>query len=515
MPKRGNVTDLALDVRRATSPVPHIEPPWTPQRVVPSLITPASGDVVRRPRPRWMLNYRLIQLGFDALIMTAIALSTLFVIGPTYFARSELLLATAFALPPLWVACLALRGSYGDKAAGVGNEEFRRVSQSGLLTLGAVGFLSFSLHLNISRAFVILVVPAATVVTLIVRYALRTYLHRMRSTGRCLKVAVAVGREAAVLDLVSQLRDERQTGMRIVAACIPKAQSPARLLAAGVPVAGTLEDVPAVIERYGADVVTVTSASETSGVYLRQLSWQLEGSGVELLVSPGLVEVAGPRLHIRPFIGLPLLRLEEPEFRGRRRLVKGMADRVLAGVGALLLSPILLGLSAAIWLDDRGPVFFRQERIGRNGKPFTMYKFRSMRAGADVEHAAMIARTGSDPRLAKDPQDPRITKFGRVLRRLSLDELPQLINVMNGSMSLVGPRPPLPSEVALYDHSHSRRLLVNPGLTGLWQISGRSNLTIEESVRLDLRYVENWSLALDAFILWKTLFTVLKPNGAY
>lgn len=494
--------------------VEHAE--WTPRRVVPQLSAPATvRGTTRRTRPGWLVGYRMSQVTCDALIMMVVAGCTLFMFGPTSFASSDLLILTALVLPVLWLACLALVGSYSDEATGVGSEEFRLVGQAGLLALGVAGFLSFSLHLNISRGFVISVVPAATVLTLIVRYLLRQYLHRLRYAGRCLKVAVAVGREDAVLDLVSQLRDERHTGMRIVAACIPHGQSGKRLMAAGIPVAGTLDDVPAVIESYAAETIAVTSASETAGVYLRRLSWELEGSGVELLVSPGLVEVAGPRLHIRPFIGLPLLQLEEPEFGGRRRLIKGAVDRFLAAIAVVVTLPVLLGLAIAVWLDDRGPVLFRQERIGRNGQPFIMYKFRSMRVGADAEHADMVARIGADPQLAKDPEDPRVTRLGRVMRRLSLDELPQLINIVNGSMSLVGPRPPLRSEVALYDHSYSRRLLVKPGLTGLWQISGRSNLTLEESVRLDLRYVENWSLALDALILWKTFFALVRPDGAY
>jgi len=488
---------------------------WTPRRVVPHRVAPSIAPGTRRARPAWLLRYRRAQVCCDALIMTVIAVCTLFALGTTYFANADLLIGTTLAMPLLWVTSLALRGGYSDKLVGVGSEEFRLVGQSGLLALGVVGFISFSFHLNLSRAFVISVVPAATLVTLIVRYSLRKYLHRLRHSGRCLKVTIAVGREAAVLDLVSQLRDERYTGMRIVAACIPHGQSGNRLRAAGVPVAGTLDDVPSVIARFGAETVAVTSASETAGVYLRRLSWDLEGSGVEVLVSPGLVEVAGPRLHIRPFIGLPLLGLEEPEFGGRRRLVKGLADRVLAAIGLVVTSPLLLGLAVAIRLGDGGPVFFQQERVGRNGRPFKMYKFRSMRVGADADHAAMVERSGSDPQLAKDRADPRVTRLGRTLRRSSLDELPQLFNVLNGSMSLVGPRPPLPSEVALYDHSYIRRLLVKPGVTGLWQISGRSNLTLEESVRLDLRYVENWSLALDALIIWKTFFTVLRSDGAF
>jgi exopolysaccharide biosynthesis polyprenyl glycosylphosphotransferase len=259
----------------------------------------------------------------------------------------------------------------------------------------------------------------------------------------------------------------------------------------------------------------VTSASETAAQYLRQLSWQLEGTGIELLVAPGLIEVAGPRLHIRPFEGLPLLSIEQPCFEGWRRVIKGGADRAVAGLVLVLLAPVLAGIALAVKLNSPGPVLYRQERVGLNGRSFTMLKFRSMVVDADRRLEDLRGDNISDGLLFKMRSDPRVTPVGRLLRRLSLDELPQLFNVLRGTMSLVGPRPPLPGEVARYDTSVSRRLLVKPGLTGLWQISGRSDLSWEESVRLDLRYVENWSLAMDALILWKTGRAVLSRSGAY
>ena len=232
-------------------------------------------------------------------------------------------------------------------------------------------------------------------------------------------------------------------------------------------------------------------------------------------MAPGLIEVAGPRLHIRPFEGLPLLAVEQPSFEGWRRVVKGGLDRVVAGVALVVLAPVLALIAAAVAFTSPGPVLFRQERVGLNGKPFTMLKFRSMVVDADRQLEQLRKDNISDGLLFKMRTDPRVTPVGRLLRRLSLDELPQLLNVLGGSMSLVGPRPPLPDEVARYDTSVSRRLLVKPGLTGLWQISGRSDLSWEESVRLDLRYVENWSLALDLLILWKTGRAVLSSSGAY
>jgi len=259
----------------------------------------------------------------------------------------------------------------------------------------------------------------------------------------------------------------------------------------------------------------VTSASETAAEYLRRLSWQLEGTGLELLVAPGLIEVAGPRLHIRPLEGLPLLTVESPRLEGWRRLVKSAFDRTVAAVALLVLAPVLLGLAVAVRATSEGPVLYRQQRVGAHGRTFTMLKFRSMVVDAERKLDELRAANISDGPLFKIRQDPRVTPVGRWLRRLSLDELPQLVNVLTGSMSLVGPRPPLPDEVACYEGPVGRRLLVKPGLTGLWQISGRSDLPWEEAVRLDLRYVENWSLALDALILWKTGSAVLRSRGAY
>jgi exopolysaccharide biosynthesis polyprenyl glycosylphosphotransferase len=195
--------------------------------------------------------------------------------------------------------------------------------------------------------------------------------------------------------------------------------------------------------------------------------------------------------------------------------VKGAVDRCIAALAIVLLAPVLAAIAMAVRLTSDGPALYRQERVGANGRTFTMLKFRSMVVDADRRLADLQGENISDGLLFKLRNDPRVTPVGRWLRRLSLDELPQLFNVIGGSMSLVGPRPPLPAEVARYEGSVSRRLLVKPGLTGLWQISGRSDLPWEEAVRLDLRYVENWSLTLDALILCRTTSAVLFSRGAY
>jgi exopolysaccharide biosynthesis polyprenyl glycosylphosphotransferase len=353
------------------------------------------------------------------------------------------------------------------------------------------------------------------VATLAARFCARKSLAYARRQGRCVKRVVAVGRDGAIADLVRRLHHDRYAGMEVVAACVTTPQLAAAVRSTGVPIDGDLDSVIDVVRSRNADAVAVTSASETAAEYLRRLSWQLEGSGIELLVSPGLIEVAGPRLHIRPFVGLPLLAIEEPVFSGWKRVLKGALDRLGAALAIVLIAPVLLAIALAVRLSGPGPVLYRQERVGVHGQRYTMLKFRSMVEGADDRLQEVLALNEHDGLLFKIRQDPRVTPVGRWLRRFSLDELPQLFNVLGGTMSLVGPRPPLPTEVERYDTSIRRRLLVKPGLTGLWQISGRSDLSWEESVRLDLRYVENWSLALDLLILWKTAWAVVRSRGAY
>jgi exopolysaccharide biosynthesis polyprenyl glycosylphosphotransferase len=249
--------------------------------------------------------------------------------------------------------------------------------------------------------------------------------------------------------------------------------------------------------------------------WLRRVGWLLEGTGVDLVVAPALTDVAGPRIHTRPVAGLPLIHVEAPEFTGGRKLVKYTVDRAMALLATLLVLPLMLVIAIAIKLDSRGPVFFRQVRVGQGGREFGVYKFRSMVINADRMLNHLTGHNETDGLMFKMRRDPRITRVGRFLRKWSLDELPQLFNVLLGHMSLVGPRPPLPAEVARYSGDVRRRLLVKPGMTGLWQVSGRSDLSWEDGIRLDLYYVENWSLAADLSILWKTTGAVLRGRGAY
>ena len=251
------------------------------------------------------------------------------------------------------------------------------------------------------------------------------------------------------------------------------------------------------------------------GSALRMLSWSLARSGIDLLVASALIDVAGPRIAIRSVCGLPLLHVDEPQLAGGRRVAKALFDRLAALVALIALLPLLIAIWLAIRFTSPGPAIFRQTRAGWHGREFRMWKFRTMVRGAEALRPGLDAlnRHGTGE-LFKISADPRITPVGRWLRRTSLDELPQLVNVLRGQMSLVGPRP-LPVTDRRYEGEARRRLFVKPGLTGLWQINGRSDLDWEESVRLDLRYVEQWSLALDALIIWKTVFAVVKGRGAY
>jgi exopolysaccharide biosynthesis polyprenyl glycosylphosphotransferase len=264
-----------------------------------------------------------------------------------------------------------------------------------------------------------------------------------------------------------------------------------------------------------ADAALVASASESAGQYLRDLAWRLEGTNVELLVAPGVIEVAADRLQVRPLLSVPLLQIREPEFRGHRRLVKALTDRLLAAALLLLASPALLGLGVLVKATSPGPVFYRHRRIVRRGREFDLLKFRSMVTDADRRVDELLRLNEGNEVQFKLRRDPRITRVGGVLRRFSLDELPQLVNVVLGHMSLVGPRPHVTREVAQYGPDMHRRLLVKPGITGLWQVSGRSDLSWAEAVELDVRYVENWSIGLDLSILVRTLMCVLARKGAY
>jgi len=413
----------------------------------------------------------------------------------------------------LWLLALALAGGYDVRYIGTGSDEFRKVLNAGIGLTAATAIFSYAVNIRLSRSYLLIALPSTTVLDLFARYAIRKHLHRLRRSGRCMLSVVAVGHERAVANLVKELRRDRHHGLKVVGACVAQPAEPHEV--AGVPVHGGLDDVPTAVQAFGADTVAVLACTEMDGIRLRSLAWQLEKTGTDLCVSPALLDVAGPRTTIRTTAGLTLLHVDHPQLSGLRVLVKDSFDRCFAAAALLLLFPLLVVLSTMIWLDDRGPVLFTQVRVGKGGRVFRIYKFRTMVIDAEQRRAELLTNNDSDGILFKLRKDPRITAVGAHLRHWSIDELPQLLNVLRGDMSLVGPRPALPDEAAKYADHVRRRLIVKPGLTGLWQVNGRANLSWDESVRLDLRYVENWSFTLDLQIMWKTVSAVVRRSGAY
>jgi exopolysaccharide biosynthesis polyprenyl glycosylphosphotransferase len=431
-------------------------------------------------------------------------------------ASGQASLWAAAVLPVVWIAAMLVARSYEQRFLWIGAEEFRRVFFAAALLLATLGTVSWALKLDLARGFVIVAVPLATVLTLLQRYTQRRRIHRGRGHGRYQQTTVLVGHRGAVAALDEQIDREAYHGYKVIGCCLPDGQVSGDMDAfRGLPVLGGLDEVVDVVKRFEVDTVAVLPCPELDGAALRRLGWELEDTEAELLLAPAVTEIAGPRVRIRPVAGLPLMHMERPELAGIRRLGKELTDRTAAALGLLFLAPAFLVIALAVRTTSRGPVFFRQERIGRDGSAFTMLKFRSMVSGADRMVETLSSENDGNGILFKQKNDARVTSVGRILRRYSLDELPQLINVLRGEMSLVGPRPPLQTEVDKYGYDMQRRFLVKPGLTGLWQVSGRSDLSWDDSVRIDVRYVENWSLTFDFMILWKTVGAVLRGSGAY
>jgi exopolysaccharide biosynthesis polyprenyl glycosylphosphotransferase len=475
----------------------------------------ARRRALAAPLRSWPRTYVRTLVAADAMVAAVagiLALSVRFGDAPTHSAY----VLASLLLPVPWLVVMAMARAYEQRYLGVGSEEFRRVVTGAVWLTAVVGTVSWATKAEVARGYVVIAIPVSCALTLLGRYAARKGLHRLRSAGACMHETIVVGHPHPVAELVRQSRRETYHGLRVIGACLPEAGPHPELTDLGVPVLGSFAQAADVVQGMEVDSVAVLGCPEMDGPTLRRLSWALEGSRTDFIVAPALLDVAGPRIAIRPVCGLPLLHVEQPEFSGMRRIVKAAVDRAAAGVALLLLTPVLLAIAAAVKASSPGPVLFRQVRVGRDGSIFTILKFRTMTADAEQRLPdVMHLNANSDGLLFKIPDDPRLTRVGRVLRRYSLDELPQLLNVLAGSMSLVGPRPPLPTEVEQYHLDLHRRLLVKPGLTGLWQISGRADLSWDEAVRLDLRYVENWSLTLDLLILWKTVAVVLRGRGAY
>ncbi len=416
----------------------------------------------------------------------------------------------------VWLLCLSAVKSRAKRIIGNGLFEYQRVTNATLLAFGIVAIVCYLGQIDFARGYVAITMPAGWALLLANRLAWRRVLLRMRRRGRCLTGAIVVGSARDVGMTVHQLGRNVSAGYRPIAIALTSDPG-----TTSRDVQKRLHALPRVSPD---DVVDATKGSRARALMIagdlpggrsriRELGWALENSRAELILVSRLTDVAGPRIHLRPVAGLPMVHVQLPQYSGLAHGFKRAFDIVATAVGLVVLAPLLAVIALLVHLDDGGPALFRQERVGRGGDTFTMYKFRSMVMDAEARRGE-LANEGNGL-LFKVRSDPRVTRIGGVLRRFSLDELPQLWNILRGDMSLVGPRPPLPSEVKAYDGHETRRLISKPGLTGPWQVSGRSDLSWEESVRLDLYYVENWSFTGDLMLVLRTVVQMFKPNGAY
>ena len=414
----------------------------------------------------------------------------------------------------VWLGALAAVGSRHYRVIGTGSAEFKAVLQSALVVLLAICLANFALKLDVSRLFVLVALPLGLLALVVSRVLWRRWLSLHRCRGLMSSRVLLVGSAGTAAHLAADLRRHTAAGYHVVGVLVTDRHGSHDGLE-GLPVFTSVDQLLRAVSECRADTVLVTDGHNLPPARLRELSWSLEPGRQHLVMAPSLTDVAGPRIHARPVAGLPLVHVETPRYEGADRFLKRTFDLLVSAGLLLLLAVPLLVVALLVVATSPGGVFFAHERIGKRGQPFRMLKFRSMVPGADAALAGLLEAQGAGDRpLFKVTDDPRVTRVGRVLRRYSIDEIPQLVNVLRGEMSLVGPRPQVAKEVALYDDAAARRLFVPPGMTGLWQVSGRSNLDWDESVRLDLYYVENWSLTADLAIMARTVRAVLGKDGA-
>jgi exopolysaccharide biosynthesis polyprenyl glycosylphosphotransferase len=484
--------------------------------------------VAARPKRRsWGVRYAakvtitdLLALALASLAVHLVHLPTL---QPVVLGEPTTYWALTLALLLVWALALSWTGSRDPKSIGYGPLEYKRIFQATFAVFGVAAIASYLFKLELPRSYLLIMMPAGLVALLASRFAWRRWLHRQRDAGAYMSNVLAVGNIHTVTELLRDLRRAPRAGYKVIGVCVTQsprsvdADSEKLLAIDGVPVLGGLDNVAEIVRTSGADTVAITATASFGPSAVRKLSWELEDTDAELILAPALTNIAGPRIHTQPVAGLPLIHVDRPTYRGANRILKKSFDVAGSLLLVLLFSPVLLAVSAAIKLTSAGPVFFRQDRVGINGDIFRMIKFRSMVVDAEsrLEKLQDENRDAGNVVLFKMKNDPRVTTVGRFIRRFSIDELPQLFNVVIGDMSLVGPRPPLKSEVDLYGDEARRRLLVKPGMTGLWQVSGRSDLTWDDTVRLDVYYVENWSITGDMVIIWKTAKAVVSSSGAY
>lgn len=511
--------------RKTLSPIEHMSVSAAARNAPASTVAVIDSPAHARP-PRlrdWQRRYvQWLRWSDTSAIVAAIALAQTLRFGSAGsvsligFSTIDYTFVSAF-VAGTWVAALAIERTRQVRIIGSGLEEYRRIWAATLSVFGLVAVLSMILRLDVARGHLALALPVGVIALTANRWMSRKYVARRRNAGECMNSVLAVGRLDSVSELARSLTRHPGDGYRIVGVCAPgllHRDSVSIPSIGSVPAFAQESDIVAAVLKSGADTVMLTSG-HLSPDEIRDLTWELEKIDVDLVVSPGMVDVADPRITVRLVGGQPLIQIEKPQYDGAKCFRKRAFDVCFSLSALALAAPIMLLAAIAVKISSRGPVFYLSERTGLDGRPFQMIKFRSMVVDAERQLADFAHLNEGGGVLFKIKSDPRVTSVGRVLRRFSIDELPQFINVLRRDMSVVGPRPPLPSEVESYNDRVRRRLLVRPGITGLWQVSGRSDLSWEDTVRLDLSYVENWSMLGDLVIAAKTLMVVVRGAGAY
>jgi len=455
---------------------------------------------------------------FAAMVATYLRFGS--VVAPVAFENPEVsvdFFQLALVIVPLWVAFLALSGLYDLDRATLGLSESGRVARA--LSFGVVVLIlaTFAAKLpGLSRAWTLLVWAFSIALVLGIRGVIMVAVLMLRRTGRLLVPTLVVGSNAESADIIRVLHGNVDAGL-VPVGCLASSQAERLELdfcSDDVPVLGSARDIIEVVHDRNVETVIIASSAFDHDVLARMIA-ELRDEDVDLHISSGLFEVLTSRVLVSEVAGVPLITVKGISLSAGNLLVKRVFDLIVAGLIILIGLPLWVLFAALVKFSSPGPVFYAQERVGRDGRRFGMLKFRSMYRDADKRLAELSAANEASGPLFKMKDDPRVTPVGKWMRKFSIDEFPQLINVIKGEMSLVGPRPPLPSEVQRYSEGDWRRLEVTPGMTGLWQVSGRSSLTFDEMVRLDLFYIENWSVALDITLMLRTIPAVLLARGAY
>lgn len=426
--------------------------------------------------------------------------------------------AISVAIVLAWLAFLSASDTRSPRVIGTGGAEYRKLVSSSLHLFGLIAIVSLTMKFDLTRNYLSIALPLGLLGLVLTRFLWRRHAARRRAVGGYQRSVLVVGSAAAARSMAMAFSRHQMFGYHVVGVCVsdrPEDAGRSEIEVGGrtIPIVGDDRSVVRAARRTGADTVAVMATDHLGPQDIRTMAWDLHAFGAELIVAPGVFNISETRMTSQLLAGMPMLHIEKPQYDRAMSIRKAIFDILFATVALIFVAPIMIAIAAAVKFTSKGPVFYLSERIGVDGKPFRMIKFRSMQADAERQVGALI--DGANPLFFKMKQDPRVTPVGQFLRKYSLDELPQFFNVLRRDMSVVGPRPQVRREVHSYDGIMRRRLLVKPGVTGLWQVSGRSDLTPAESVELDLSYVENWSMSLDVGIIVKTVNTVARGDGAY